>query len=185
MRLFTAGLICAGMLATHVSAGVITDMAILNGASQVPPNASTATGFATVTLDTTAHTLAVSETFMGLIGGPAAAAHIHCCAPAGANAMVAVGFPGFPAAISGTFNMTFNTTDATIYTAGFLTLGGGTAAGAEATLFAAMGNGQTYVNIHNAQFPGGEIRGQLVPEPATLAFAAAGLLLLAALRRRA
>ena len=31
--------------------------------------------------------------------------------------------------------------------------------------------GQTYVNIHDAVFPGGEIRGQLqmVPEPASLA----------------
>ena len=40
----------------------------------------------------------------------------------------------------------------------------------EAALFA----GELYVNIHTDAFPGGEIRGQIVPEPATV-----GLLLLA------
>ena len=57
----------------------------------------------------------------------------------------------------------------------------GTVAGAEAVLVAALLAGETYINIHTQQFPGGEIRGFLgaVPEPTTwvmmlLGFAGAG-----------
>ena len=58
--------------------------------------------------------------------------------------------------------------------------------GAEATLIAGLNSGNAYTNIHNVTYPGGEIRGQLssVPEPETLAFTGAGLLVLAAARRR-
>ena len=52
----------------------------LAGAQETSPNASPATGFATVDLDVTAHTLSVNESCNGLLGGLAAAAHIHCCA---------------------------------------------------------------------------------------------------------
>jgi hypothetical protein len=140
----------------------------LIGANEVPPNASPATGSATVTLN--GNTLAVSEVFSGLIGGPAAAAHIHCCGPVGVNEPVAVPFPGFPAATSGTYNQSFDLTLLATYNGAFVTGNGGTAASAEAAFIAGLNAGQTYANIHNAQFPGGEIRGQLaaaVPEPAT------------------
>src|SRR5712692_6226508 len=53
----------------------------LLGTNEVPPNGSTATGSAVVTLDTVAQTLRVVESFTGLIGGTASAAHIHCCVP--------------------------------------------------------------------------------------------------------
>src|SRR5438552_2964559 len=65
----------------------------LVGANEVPPSGSTGTGSATVTLN--GNILTVSETFSGLIGGSAAAAHIHCCVPVGTNAGVAVPFTGF------------------------------------------------------------------------------------------
>jgi CHRD domain len=164
------------MLATPSSLAAATIfITTLGGANEVPPTGSTGTGNSTVTLN--GNTLTVSESFSGLIGGPAAAAHIHCCGPVGVNEPVAVPFTGFPTATSGTYNQSFDLTLLATYTGAFVTASGGTAALAEATLIASLNAGQTYANIHNAQFPGGEIRGQLlpqvVPEPAT------GLLLLA------
>jgi len=145
---------------------------VLRGINEVPPNGSPATGATTVTLN--GDLLSVGETFSGLTQA-AAAAHIHCCVPPGANAVVAVPFPGFPAATSGTYNQTFDLTLLSTYNGPFVTANGGTAASAEAALIAGLNAGLAYSNIHNGNFPGGEIRGQLqaIPEPTT-----AGLLLL-------
>src|SRR5258708_38744363 len=69
----------AGALLTAFCAkadGIFT--ATLLGSGEVPPTGSSATGFITVTL--TGNILSVDETFSGLIGGPAAAAHLQCCA---------------------------------------------------------------------------------------------------------
>ena len=169
-----SGILVFALTASASATTVFT--AVLTGANEVPPNASTATGSATVTLS--GNTLTVDEAFSGLIGGPASAAHIHCCAPTGTAAGVAVPFTGFPAATSGTYDMSFDLTLAATYNSAFLTANGGTAASAEAALITALNAGQTYANIHDATFPGGEIRGQLLltPEPGT-----AGLLLLGAL----
>jgi hypothetical protein len=161
-------LLLAGALFTapRVKAdGIFT--ATLLGSNEVPSNASPATGAITVSL--VGDLLSVSESFSGLTGGSASAAHIHCCAVPGVNAIVAVPFPGFPAATSGTYSNTFDLTLDATYNAAFETANGGTAAGAESALKAALFSGQTYANIHDATFPGGEIRGQLVqtPEPAT------------------
>ncbi|MBI3838944.1 MAG: CHRD domain-containing protein [Planctomycetia bacterium] len=97
---------------------------------------------------------------------PATAAHIHGLAGPGTNAPVIV-----PLTISGG-------------TAGTIT-GGGVITAAQAL---GMEQGMTYVNVHSANFPGGEIRGQLlsIPEPSSvvlLAFGGLGMLA-AALRRR-
>jgi hypothetical protein len=178
-------LLLAGALLTAPRAkadGIFT--ATLLGSNEVPPNVSTATGFITVTL--TGNSLSVFETFSGLVGGPASAAHIHCCAPAGIAVGVAVPFTGFPAATSGTYSNTFDLTQASVYTATFETAHGGTAAGAESALLAALFAGQTYANIHDATFPTGEIRGQLMqtPEPSTLMLLGMGLTALVARRKR-
>ena len=63
----------------------ITVFANLSGANEVPPVSTTATGLATVILDSTAQTLQVNATFSGLTSNDVAA-HIHCCAPFGTNA---------------------------------------------------------------------------------------------------
>ena len=84
-------------------AAPITYTAILSGANEpVPTGASS--GFATVTIDTVLHTLLINLTFTGLTGGPASAAHIHCCVAPNGAAGVAVPFLNFPAASSGTYS---------------------------------------------------------------------------------
>src|SRR5947209_11743755 len=84
-----------------------TLLTTLSGSNETPPNASTATGSASVTLESDNKTLDVNETFAGLTG-PASAAHIHCCAAPGASAAVAVTFPNFPSATSGTYFNSFD-----------------------------------------------------------------------------
>ena len=148
----------------------------MSGANEVPPNASTATGWAYLSL--TGSSLFVQIFWNALTGGVPAAAHIHCCTTPGTNVNVAVGFPGFPAATSGTYTHTFDLFDPTIYTSAFLNnFGGGTAAGAESALIAGLDAGRAYVNIHNATFPGGEIRADVLatPEPLSVALLATGL----------
>ena len=160
----------------------------LSGLNEVPPNASPATGFADVTVDTALNTLKIDVTFSGL-SAPASAAHIHCClaTPFGpGSVIVAVPFAGFPNALSGTYSNTVDLTLAATYNAAFITAHGGTVASAEADLLAAMVSDETYVNIHDSVFPPGEIRGILVsvPEPVTLSLFGLGLVGAAALRRR-
>ena len=148
--------------------------ATLLGSNETPPNASTATGTALVTLS--GDTLSVTETFSGLVGGAASAAHIHCCDPPGIAAIVAVPFTGFPSATSGTYSNSFDLTLAATYNPAFITNNGGTVGSAEAVLIAGLDSGLAYVNIHDAVFPSGEIRGQLeTPLPATLPLLASGL----------
>ncbi len=164
---------------SQASAAIITYVAVLSGANEVPPTGSPATGNAMLTLN--GDILTVSETFSGLVGGSAAAAHIHCCALPGSNAAVAVPFVSFPNATSGTYNQPFDLTLLATYNSTFVTANGGTAASAEAALIAGLNSGLAYVNIHDAQFPGGEIRGQLqaVPEPSSwglVGLAVSGLL---------
>ncbi len=61
--------------------------------------------------------------------------------------------------------------------------GGPAAAGASAALISGLQADQAYTNVHDATFPGGEIRGNLVPEPSTSALLGAALVTTAALRR--
>jgi hypothetical protein len=89
---------------------------------------------------------------------------------------------------SGTYNNTLDMTLAPSYNPAFVTLNGGTVAGAFDALLNGLEAGDTYFNIHTNVFPGGEIRGFLaaVPEPSTwammiLGFAGVGFM---AYRRR-
>jgi hypothetical protein len=116
-------------------------------------------------MDIDANTLSVDAIFQGLTGNTTAA-HIHCCIAPPGNIAVATQTPsfiGFPLGVTaGSFSNEYDTTLLTTYNASFVTANGGTAAGAEAALFAGLLAGQAYFNIHNSTFPSGEIRGQLI-----------------------
>jgi hypothetical protein len=178
------------MLSAIAKADQLAFTATLTGAQEVPPSGSPGIGSALVTLDTVTNLLTVNVSFAGLVS-PTIASHIHCCTLPGANAMVATAvptFPGFPLGVTaGTYLMTFDLTLASTYNPAFITAHGGTVAGAQAAFIAGLTSGQTYLNIHTTQFPGGEIRGQLqaIPEPASVLLLATGAMGIAgALRKR-
>jgi len=156
---------------------ILKYQAVLDGNQRVPPTGSLATGFATVTVDLGSDLLTFDLTFNNLSGNPPGL-HIHCCAAAGANGTLAINFQsGLPASTSGAYLQTVNLTLASVYNSAFLTAHGGTAAQAKADLLAGLAGGLAYVDIPDAQFSTGEIRGQLspVPEPATMLLFGSGL----------
>lgn len=162
----------------------------LSGMNENPPNFSPGSGFATLVVDTVAHTMSLSVTFQDLVG-LTTAAHIHCCAPFPNNVGVATQTPtfiGFPTGVSsGTYSNVFDLTLLSTYNAPFVAANGGTAAGAEAALFAGLNAGQAYINLHTTSYAAGEIRGHwsAVPEPGTWALMITGFGLAGtAIRRR-
>ncbi len=114
----------------------ITFAATLGGAAEVPANASTATGTATLKFDTTTKifSLKVTHTIATPTNG-----HLH---------KAAAGTSGAPVFAFSTFTSPID------YTSVALT------AAQEADLRANL----YYVNIHTAAFTGGEIRGQLIKQ---------------------
>jgi hypothetical protein len=184
--------VAAFVIALPVQAAVLNFFVNLNGFNEVPSTGSPATGSVGLTLDTVTNDLTGHIQFSGLLG-PTTAAHIHCCLTSpfqmGVNVGVATlvpAFPGFPPGVmSGVDNFVLDLDDPSSYNPAFLNMPvfGGSFAAAEAAFINGLETGRTYLNIHTAApngFPGGEIRGFVVPEPMTVSlilagFAAAGL----------
>lgn len=135
---------------------------LMDGAQEVPPVPTPATGSCNVTLDDISFDYTVNCTFQDLIG-TSNNAHIHGPAPVGVSASPIVNL-----------NFAFGVTAGTITGAGTLS-----AVNAQHVL-----DGLTYVNLHSTFRPGGEIRGQIVPEPATAMLLAFGGLMAVRRRRR-
>jgi hypothetical protein len=110
--------------------------ATLDGKSEVPPNASPATGSADVDFDAATKKLSWKLTYSGL-SGPATAAHFHGPAEAGKAAGVKVPIP--------------NATSSPAEGSAVLT----------DDQIADLTAGKYYINVHTAANPGGEIRGQV------------------------
>jgi hypothetical protein len=137
----------------------------LSPLNENPPHPeSSGTGTALVTWDTSTNLMTVHVVFSGLTTGTTAS-HIHCCTNPPNNTGVATTTPtftGFPLGVtSGTYSHTFDMLNASSYNPAFVAAHGGTAAGAAAVLLSGMLAGQSYLNVHTTQFPGGEIRGFL------------------------
>ncbi|CAG0985256.1 hypothetical protein PHYC_01986 [Phycisphaerales bacterium] len=133
-----AGL-CAGLVlalgSSTVRGEVVTRVALLNGMQETPPVSTTAKGCGRFVIDTDANTLDFEIVYWGLSSAETAA-HIHGMAGPGAPAGVIFPLPAGTVK-RGTWNY------------------------AEAQEANILG-GFTYVNIHSANFGGGEIRGQIV-----------------------
>jgi len=117
--------------------------AVMDGASEVPPNASGAMGLATFILDTATNQLTYSIQLAGTITG-VTASHIHLGA-AGVNGPVQVLLYGGPPPV-------LSPTEPFV---GTVTIAPALAAAIQANPAA------YYVNVHSTAFPGGQVRGQL------------------------
>ena len=126
---------------TIVSGCVLADT-VLDSSQEVPPSSSQGGGLGVVTFDNSTLELCATLTFSTLTSN-AISAHIHGPAPAGVNADIVFGFTGVPSATSGTIGPEcFTLTEAQR---------------------GELCGGLYYFNIHSTNFPGGEIRGQIVP----------------------
>ena len=118
----------------------------VDGAQEVPPVVTAATGEATVVISADDTTIWYIVEYSGL-SGALAAAHIHTGA-AGVNGGVILPLAASASPMVGTL------------TAADFSASGSVTTFAEAV--AAIKAGETYVNLHTAANPGGEIRGQVV-----------------------
>lgn len=115
-----------------------TFYAYLAGAQEVPPAATTATGYARVVVNESTGSVSFTVVFSGLSSNQTAA-HIHAPGAIGVNGGVAINF-GTVGGTSGTITGTTTITP---------------------TQLSQLRQHLGYVNVHSTNFPGGEIRGQL------------------------
>jgi hypothetical protein len=163
-------------LAAAVPAHAVTYVyaAQMNAANESAGVISAGQGFAVVTFDDVALTVAVTENWAFLTSA-VTGNHIHCCTATAGTGTSAVyqGFTAVPTGTSGFYTNTF-----TLSQSSFTTLLTGTAAG------------KAYVNLHTTNYGGGEIRGFLqgpalpVPEPTSIAMMLAGVAAVGAMVRK-
>jgi hypothetical protein len=143
-KLFLQIMIISGLLFSAVSCDDDDDeddlidvfTATLSGANEVPPNESNATGSAELTYNRNTRIFQIVVEYSGF---EAVGAHIHR-GEAGVNGPVVFGFDPPVSPINYTSEPLTSEQEADLY------------------------NELYYVNVHSAEYPGGEIRGQLRQE---------------------
>ncbi|MBI5690343.1 MAG: CHRD domain-containing protein [Verrucomicrobia bacterium] len=146
------GLILAGALgalAAKLPAQIVEFRAALTPQQEVPATSSPASGSAILLYDVAANTFDLVVSITGMTN-TATASHLHEAA-AGSNGGVVTNLGGEAA-----YTRSGSTLRATFRNV--------THGGDRLKLL----QGGAYFNIHSAQFPGGEIRGQLIPRPVRL-----------------
>jgi len=127
--------------------------AVLSGRQEVPPVVTTGTGNATVEINTNRTEITVTVDVTGLAG--ITEAHLHV-GPPGADGPII--FPLASASFTSPLTVTLTSADFLPAT---------NVATFDAALLA-IEQGTTYVNVHTAAFPDGEIRGQVGPTTFTV-----------------
>ncbi len=127
---------CSGMLPAADKSNLLTFTTQMRGGNEVPPVTTSGNGQVDAVLNTDTNLLRWKLSYMNL-SGPARAGHFHGPAAIGANAGVALPFPGqMSSPMEGSATLT-------------------------AAQVADLVAGRWYANIHTAANPGGEIRGQM------------------------
>lgn len=172
VRMFLKVLVCTVGVSSICTAAKIQLGAELSGDQEVPPVVTDSNGFATILYDDVAKTFDVTLLADGgLRAGEITGFHLHGPAPVGSNAGVIVGLDGLAPFIDAGNVVAFTATDVPLPD--------------PATNEPYLLGGLTYLNLHTPDYPGGEIRGQVVPEPASVVIAIlAGMGLIAKSRRR-
>jgi len=135
---------CSASLVILAQPGIAAPMSFkvdLNGAQQVPPVQTGATGTADLTYDPATRVLTWDVNHSGL-SGPATMAHFHGPATQGKNAPPVIWLSEKGAAVSNPIK------------------GQATLTPEQAQQMTA---GEWYINVHTQANPGGEIRGQVTP----------------------
>ena len=153
----------AAMLAVPAGAATLNLFATIDGNQEVPPSGSPATGTGTMVYDDVSNLLSWNISYSGMVGTPTVS-HFHGPAAVGENAGIQV--------------------DIVANSGGSITspmIGSATISDQQE---GELLGGLWYINIHSSSFPGGEIRGQVVPIPAAVWLFGSGLVGLIVIARR-